>query len=259
MVLQQTKPKKNDLKYYNINANKWWQEGEVLNLSNHLNQSRFQFFANFVPDWRGLQVLDMGCGGGLACEFLAKQGAIATGIDVSPESIQVAQDHAHQQGLSIPYHCGVAEELPFPENCFDVVVCCDVLEHVNNYQKVIAETYRVLKPKGLFLFDTLNRTVKSKVIMIWLMEDILKRLPKGLHDWHKFIKPKALITTLQQSDFQEILIKGFDLTGGMSLETLKNVFLKGLTQTNSEQNSALFSIKINDDTSVWYIGKAMKF
>lgn len=126
------KNKKNDLDYYNLNADKWWQDGEVLNLSNHLNQSRFEFFSQYVPDWKALQVLDIGCGGGLACEFLAKQEAIVYGIDLSCNSIQIAQEHANQNQLTINYYCGSAENLPFDTNQFDVVLCCDVLEHIVN-------------------------------------------------------------------------------------------------------------------------------
>lgn len=251
------KNKNNDLDYYNLNADKWWQEGEVLNLSNYLNQSRFEFFSQYVPDWKGLQVLDIGCGGGLACEFLAKQEAIVYGIDLSCNSIQIAQEHATQNQLTINYYCGSAENLPFDTNQFDVVLCCDVLEHITNWQKVITEAHRVLKSKGLFLFDTINRTFKSKLIMIWLLEDILKRLPQGMHDWNNFIKPEEMISIMQKSGFRDILFKGFDMTGGTSFKTFKNLLFNGLINQTKINNSLSFEIFINDETSVWYIGKAV--
>jgi 2-polyprenyl-6-hydroxyphenyl methylase / 3-demethylubiquinone-9 3-methyltransferase len=250
--------KKNDLDYYDLNADKWWKKGETLYLSNHLNNYRFEFLSRYVSNWQGIKVLDIGCGGGLACEFLAKQDARVSGIDLSLNSIKIAQDHAQQNHLEIDYYWGVAEELPFEQNKFDVVLCCDVLEHVTDWKKVVLETYRVLSPKGLFLFDTINRTYKSKLIMIWLLEYILQRLPKGMHDWNKFIKPQELINFINNTGFADIVIKGFDLTGGGSLKTLTNIFLRGLTSKQDQNSSELFDVQINQDISVWYIGKAVK-
>ncbi|HEY9804687.1 MAG TPA: bifunctional 2-polyprenyl-6-hydroxyphenol methylase/3-demethylubiquinol 3-O-methyltransferase UbiG [Leptolyngbyaceae cyanobacterium] len=241
---------KNNLKYYDLHADKWWKEGENLNLSNHLNQYGFEYFSKYVPSWQGIQVLDIGCGGGLACEFLAQQGASVYGFDLSFNSIKTAQEHARKNYLEISYNQGVAESLPFNNEQFDVILCCDVLEHVNDWHQVISEAYRVLKPRGLFLFDTINRTFKSKLIMIWFLEYIFHQLPQGLHDWNKFIKPNELNDRMQNIEFKNIVIKGFDLTDSASFTTLKNILFEGLTSQ--------FEIQINEDTSVWYIGKAMK-
>jgi 2-polyprenyl-6-hydroxyphenyl methylase/3-demethylubiquinone-9 3-methyltransferase len=250
--------KKNDLEYYDLNANKWWQEGETLHLSNYLNESRFKLFSTFVPNWEGVRVLDIGCGGGLACEFLAKQEAHVSGIDLSLNSIKAAQEHANKNKLDIDYRWGVGEKIPYDSNSFDVVLCFDVLEHVTDWQQVLSETYRVLNPNGLFLFDTINRTFKSKVIMIWLLESILKQIPRGLHDWNKFITPQELIDTIHKTGFTNVLIKGFDLTGGMSFQILMNMFSQGLNNIKGGASSKLFEIEINDDISVWYIGKGVK-
>ncbi|MUG98817.1 3-demethylubiquinone-9 3-O-methyltransferase [Scytonema sp. UIC 10036] len=171
---------KNNLEYYDLNSDKWWQEGETLYLSNHLNKSRFKFFSSYISNWKGVKVLDIGCGGGLACEFLAKLGANVSGIDLSLNSIKAAQEHAKKSHLRIQYQWGLAEDLPYKDGTFDVVMCFDVLEHVNDWQKVILEAYKVLNTNGLFLFDTINRTLKSRLIMIWLLEDIFKQLPDGL-------------------------------------------------------------------------------
>ncbi len=250
--------KKNDLEYYDLNADKWWKEDETLHLSNHLNKSRFEFFERYVPNWKGIKVLDIGCGGGLACEFLAKRGANVSGIDLSLNSIKVAQEHAKKSNLQIDYQCGVAEDLPYKENTFDVVVCFDVLEHVEDWEKVICEIYRVLNKNGIFLFDTINKTFKSKFIMIWLLEDILKQIPRGLHDWNKFIKPQELIDVMQKNGFVDIVIKGFDLTGGTNFRTLRDIVLRGLNNQRKDGELELFEIQINEDTSVSYIGKAVK-
>jgi len=250
--------KRNNLEYYDLNADKWWKEDETLYLSNHLNKSRFEFFSNFVPDWKGLKVLDIGCGGGLACEYVANLNANVSGIDLSFNSIKTAQEHARRSNLKIDYQRGLAENLPYEEHSFDVVLCFDVLEHVEDWKKVILEAYRVLKKDGLFLFDTINRSFKSKFIMIWLLEDTLKHLPSGLHDWNKFIKPQEIKEVMEMAGFRDFEIKGFDLTGGTNFKTLKNILLKGLTNQSKGEKTELFEIKINNDTSVCYIGKIVK-
>ena len=249
---------RNDLEYYDLNADKWWKEGEALYLSNYLNKSRFEFFESYVPNWQGIKVLDIGCGGGLACEFLAKRGAYVSGIDLSLNSIKAAQEHAKKSHLQIDYQCGVAENLPYEKNKFDIVVCFDVLEHVEDWQKVIREIYRVLNQNGIFLFDTINKTFKSKLIMIWLLEDVLKQLPRGLHDWNKFIEPQKLIDVMEKAGFGDVVVKGFDLTGGTNFKTLRDIVLRGLSKPREDGKVELFEIKINQDTSVWYIGKALK-
>lgn len=250
--------KRNDLEYYDLNADKWWKEGETLYLSNHLNKSRFEFFQSYVPDWKGIKVLDIGCGGGLSCEFLAKQGANVSGIDLSLNSIKTAQEHAKQSNLKIDYQCGVAEHLPYEDNTFDIVVCFDVLEHVEDWQKVIGEIYRILNKNGIFLFDTINKTFKSKFIMIWLLEDVLKQIPRGLHDWNKFIQPEELTEVMQRIGFTDVVVKGFDLTGGTNFKTLRDIISRGLSKQKEGGEVELFEIQINEDTSVCYIGAAVK-
>ncbi len=211
-----------------------------------------------MPDWKGLKVLDIGCGGGLACEFLANLNADVSGIDLSFNSIKIAQEHSRLSNLKINYQRALAESLPYEENSFDVVLCFDVLEHIEDWKKVISEAYRVLKQGGLFLFDTINRNFKSKFRMIWLLEDTLKHIPTGLHDWNKFIKPQEMIEIMKSTGFANFEIKGFDLTGGSSFKTLRNILTKGLNNQIEGEKRELFEIKINNDTSVCYIGKAVK-
>jgi 2-polyprenyl-6-hydroxyphenyl methylase/3-demethylubiquinone-9 3-methyltransferase len=250
--------KKNDLEYYDLNADKWWKQGETLHLSSHLNKSRFEWFKSYIPCWQGIKVLDIGCGGGLACEFLAKQKANVSGIDLSLNSIKIAEEHARESLLQIDYQCGVAEHLPYDENTFDVVVCFDVLEHVEDLSKVISEAYRVLKKKGLFFFDTINRTFQSKLIMIWLLEYVVRQIPCGLHDWNKFINPQELTDIMESTGFGDIVIKGFDLTDGTNFKTIRDIFLKGLNNQSQDEKAEFLKIRINDDTSVCYIGTAVK-
>lgn len=246
---------KNDLKYYDLRASSWWEEGQVLHLSNHFNQTRFTYASNHLANWQNCRVLDVGCGGGLACEFMARLGARVSGIDRSKNSIEIAQAHAKQSELQINYQQGNAEDLPYQQNSFDCVVCFDVLEHVYNRNKVISEIYRVLKPGGIFFFDTINRTFQSKLVMIWLMENILRQLPQGLHDWHNFIQPYELEKILRDLGFIQIELKGFDVTNGGSLKILFQILTQGLKEYHKD---GLFPIKLNDDLSVCYIGKAVK-
>ncbi|MCS6782578.1 MAG: bifunctional 2-polyprenyl-6-hydroxyphenol methylase/3-demethylubiquinol 3-O-methyltransferase UbiG [Gloeomargarita sp. SKYBB_i_bin120] len=247
--------RRNNLAYYDQHADQWWQPGSSLNLLAHLNPGRFQFFDQFVSDWRGVRVLDVGCGGGLTCEFLARRGALVSGVDPSAASIAVAREHAQRHGLSIDYRLGVGEALPYPDGTFQVVVCVDVLEHVQRVDQVVRECSRVLQPGGLFLFDTINRTWESQVLMIWLLEDVLRQIPPGIHDWEKFITPAELTQFLQQAGFENICYRGFDLTNGGDWLTLLRLLFMGLRRVAQQ---GLLKVRFNDNTRVMYIGKAVK-
>jgi ubiquinone biosynthesis O-methyltransferase len=144
-------------------------------------------------DWTGKAVLDLGCAGGFMAEAIAARGAASvTGIDPAAEAIRAAQAHAVAGGLDIRYDVGVGEALPYPDAAFDIVVCVDVLEHVSDLQKVLEEVARVLKPGGVFLFDTINRNPLARLVTITVAEDILRLLPRGTHDPALFIKPAEL-------------------------------------------------------------------
>lgn len=241
---------RNDLTFYDQQAPHWWDEAATVYPLQRLNPLRFQYFDRFVPDWSGLQVLDVGCGGGYTCEFLAQRGAKVWGVDQSAACIEAAQAHAAQGFLSIDYHHGMGEQLPYGDRTFDVVICVDVLEHVANPARTLAEIHRVLKPGGLFCFDTLNRTWQSRLVMIWLLEDLLQEIPQGIHDWRKFITPQELTVLLQQHCFSSITINGFNLFGSTLLE--KIAALRYYWQTGD------FRIRFDTDTSIMYIGIAIK-
>ncbi|RZM79593.1 bifunctional 2-polyprenyl-6-hydroxyphenol methylase/3-demethylubiquinol 3-O-methyltransferase UbiG [Leptolyngbya iicbica] len=241
---------RNNLAFYDQQAAQWWDETATVFPLSQLNPLRFQFFDRYVPDWRGLQVLDVGCGGGYTCEFLAQRGAVVTGIDQSAACIAAAQAHAQSTGLAIDYHTGVAEQLPFAGDRFDIVTCVDVLEHVQSVPTTIAEIGRVLKPGGFLLFDTLNRTWQSRLLMIWLLEDWLRLIPQGIHDWRQFVSPEELTRHLQQADFWEVEIQGFDLFGRHPLSQLQTLWYYW-------QTGSLWA-KFDDITQVFYIGMARK-
>lgn len=243
-------PQKNDLEFYNRVADEWWSESAKIYALQHLNAPRFQYFDRYVASWAGLRVLDVGCGGGFSCEFLAKRGAIVSGIDQSPNCINNAQRHAVLSQLDIDYQQGHAESLPYSDESFDSVVCVDVLEHVDDLRKTVLEIERVLKPGGIFCFDTINRTFRSKLIMIWLLENCLGEIPRGIHDWQKFIKPSELSTLMRELGFIDIEFAGFNIFGGTVMDNVNTYLYYQKTKT--------FKININEDTSVMYIGKARK-
>src|SRR4029077_14954625 len=139
----------------------------------------------------GSHALDVGCGGGLMAEGGTRLGFRGVGIDPSAGSIATAEAHARASGLEIEYHVGRGEELPFSDGSFDLVYCCDVLEHVAEPERLIAEASPVLRAGGVYLFDTINRTIPSRLVMIKLFQDWgpTRFMPPKLHDWRSFIKP----------------------------------------------------------------------
>lgn len=189
----------NDLTLYE-RAN-WWNPDDGFHLLNHLNPGRFRFFDRFVHDWRDLRVLDIGCGGGFTCEFLARRGARAFGMDQSASSVSQAQAHAQSEGLQIEYAVGRAESLPYGDAEFDAVVCVDVLEHIPDWPRVLAEAARVLVPGGRFFFDTINRNLLSRFLMIGVLENVLGLIPRGTHDHRLFIRPDEMERSLASAGF----------------------------------------------------------
>lgn len=189
----------NDLRLYE-RAN-WWNPGDGFHLLNHLNPGRFRFFDRFAQDWCGLRVLDIGCGGGFTCEFLARRGAKVFGIDQSFSSVSQARAHAQSEGLQIDYAVGRAESLPYADGSFDAVVCVDVLEHIPDWPRVLEEAARVLAPGGRFFFDTINRNLLSRFLMIGVLENVLGLIPRGTHDHRLFIRPVELERSLTSVGF----------------------------------------------------------
>lgn len=242
--------KKNYLEFYDLSAENQWEKDAKIYVLYYLNQPRFESFDPFINNWQGLRVLDIGCGGGFTCEYIAQRRAIVSGIDQSSKCIEQANLHGIANKLKIDYRHGYAENLPYPDNSFDVVICVDVLEHVADVDKTLMEIYRVLDRGGFFFFDTINRNLKSKIVMIWLLEDILRQIPRGIHDWKKFIKPEELTQQMAIAGFKHILIKGFDLFGeGLWSNIQAYLYYK---KTGGFQGC------ITDNTSLMYIGKAEK-
>ena len=157
-------------------------------------------------------ILEIGCGGGLICEDLARRGATIIGIDPSQGALEVARQHAQERGLghAIYYQEGVAEALPYADGSFSAIVCLDVLEHVQDLAATIKEVARVLAPGGVFVFDTINRTLLARVALIWYGEHFPSGgLTPGLHNYHSFIKPGELRALVTASGLQAREMTGF--------------------------------------------------
>ena len=143
---------------YNEPGDIWWDENRIMHLlKSSINPVRAGYFRRlldqaFKLDYRGIQALDVGCGGGILAEEFAGMGFRVTGIDPSAQSLATARQHAQSMGLAIDYQHGTGESIPFADGTFPVVYCCDVLEHVRDLPKVIREIYRVTKPGGVFFF-----------------------------------------------------------------------------------------------------------
>jgi 2-polyprenyl-6-hydroxyphenyl methylase/3-demethylubiquinone-9 3-methyltransferase len=187
-----TYPQRNGLTIYDDAASHWWSDDIrwVRTLKN-LVPGRLAWFDRHA-EWAGRDVLDLGCAGGFMAEAMAAKGATVTGIDPAAHAIEAARSHAASGGLDIRYDVGVGEALPYDAASFDTVVCVDVLEHVADLPKVLSEITRVLRPGGLFLFDTINRNPLARLATITVAEDLLRLLPRGTHDPALYIKPAEL-------------------------------------------------------------------
>lgn len=175
----------------------WWDENGPFKPLHKLNPTRIgyvkgQICAHFDRDankaraLENLNILDIGCGGGLVCEPMARLGANITGIDADVQAIDVARTHAEQTGLNITYENKAAENL---NKKYDVVLALEIAEHVSDLAQFVEECARLVQPNGLVIFSTLNRTPKSFALGIVAAEHILRWVPKGTHNWKQFIKP----------------------------------------------------------------------
>ena len=254
-----------DNELYDRLASTWWDENETLNmLRTVINPGRFGYFRAVLLetlkiDPGGKQTLDVGCGGGLLSEEFARLGCIVTGVDPSEPSLVVARNHAQQQGLTIDYSVGFGENLPFADASFDIVCCCDVLEHVKDLEMVISEIARVLKTDGIFFYDTINRTFMSKLVTIKLLQEwkATSVMPPNIHDWNMFIKPRELQALMALYGLVQQEIAG--LVPGINPLILINLLFK-LKQGKLSFKEVASRIKLvkRNDTSNLFMGYAFK-
>ena len=182
----------NELEKFSQLAHRWWDPNSEFKPLHQINPLRAAWIEERTPI-KGLRVLDVGCGGGILTETLAQRGAQVTGIDLSDKALAVARLHLLESGAQVTYRKIAAEDLA-AENPgeFDVVTCMEMLEHVPNPASTIAACASLVKPGGHVFFSTLNRNPKSYLLAVIGAEYILKMLPRGTHDYAKFIKPSEL-------------------------------------------------------------------
>ncbi len=201
-------------------AEEWWDPGGKFKPLHMMNPCRLDYItrqiaAEFDRDlkgaapFKGLRILDIGCGGGLLSEPMARLGADVIGADAAERNIPVAQLHAEQSGLEIDYRHTTAEALAEANEQFDAVLNMEVVEHVSDPLAYLTACRQLLKPGGLHICSTLNRNPKSYVAAIIGAEHVMRWLPKGTHDWSKFITPDELYDLLRQAGLEPVDRKGF--------------------------------------------------
>ncbi len=197
-----------EINKFNNLAHEWWNTDGEFKTLHQINPVRLQFIKNHV-ELNAKKVIDVGCGGGILTESLAQNKAIVTGIDMAPQSIETAELHLFESGLSVDYQCidllSMAEIHP---STYDIVICMEMLEHVPNPDIIIANCTKLLKPNGVAFFSTLNRTLKSYALGVVGAEYIFKLLPRGTHNYAKFIKPAELRSLLSKNGLRITDIKG---------------------------------------------------
>ncbi|HBB53422.1 MAG TPA: bifunctional 3-demethylubiquinol 3-O-methyltransferase/2-polyprenyl-6-hydroxyphenol methylase [Legionellales bacterium] len=186
-------------------ANTWWDENGPFKTLHDINPCRVAFMQEYV-DFNDKSVLDLGCGGGILTEALAKLGAQLTGIDIEPDLIEVAKNHAQENHLKIDYHAMPVQA--YQDKKFDVIVCMEMLEHVDSPDSIIQECKRLLKPNGILFLSTINRTLKAYFELILMGEYVLKLLPRQTHDYQKFIQPGEVEQYLRAHQLQLKYLKG---------------------------------------------------
>ncbi|WP_404765079.1 bifunctional 2-polyprenyl-6-hydroxyphenol methylase/3-demethylubiquinol 3-O-methyltransferase UbiG [Vibrio alginolyticus] len=202
-----------EIKKFEDMASRWWDlEGEFKPL-HQINPLRLNYVLEKANGLFGKRTLDVGCGGGILAESMAKEGAIVTGLDMGKEPLEVARLHALETVTQLTYIQSTIEDHAI-ENAgtYDVVTCMEMLEHVPDPLSVIRSCAALVKPGGHVFFSTLNRNIKSYLFAIVGAEKLLKIVPEGTHEHDKFIKPAEMMKMIDQTDLTEMGITGLHYT-----------------------------------------------
>ena len=210
-------------------AHRWWDPTSEFRPLHEINPLRLEWINSRVP-LAGKNVIDIGCGGGVLSESMARKGAKVTGIDLSKKALKVADLHSLESGVEVRYKHIAAEEMAEQEaGQFDVVTCMEMLEHVPDPASIVRAAAKLVKPGGHVFFSTLNRNPKSYLFAVIGAEYVLRMLPRGTHDYGKFITPAELAQFVRQA--------------GLQLDGLKGLTYNPLTKIYS----------LNNDTDVNYM------
>lgn len=194
----------NEIAKFEAVASRWWDlDGEFKPL-HRINPLRLGYISERAGGLFGKTVLDVGCGGGILAESMAREGATVTGLDMGAEPLQVARLHALESGVKVDYvQRTVEEHAALNPAGYDVVTCMEMLEHVPDPQSVVRACAALVKPGGHVFFSTLNRNAKSWLMAVVGAEYVLRMVPKGTHDAKKFIKPSELLNWVDETALQE--------------------------------------------------------
>jgi len=216
-----------ELEKFSQLAHKWWDRNSEFKPLHEINPLRLGFIDR-LAQLKGKRVLDVGCGGGILAESMVEIGAEVTGIDLAKKSLKVAQLHSMESGVTVDYRCIAVETLAAEEPAsFDVVTCLEMLEHVPDPDSIVASCASLVKPGGWVFFSTLNRNAQSYLQAIIGAEYVLGLLPRGTHEYARFLKPSELSRMLHHA--------GLDLSQitGMHYNPLTRVYsLGGNTEVN---------------------------
>ena len=203
------KSKNEEFALFNQLSDEWWNENGKFKILHQIKSHRMSYILDQINNRniRNLKILDVGCGGGIICEPLARLGAKVTGIDFAPNNIIAAKIHSKKNKLKINYINKDIEKSKLDEK-FDIILMFEVLEHLDNWKKTIKNIKKNLNKNGLIIISTINRNLLSKLFAINIAENILHWIPKGTHDYNKLIKPEELKKILLKEKFNFNNIKG---------------------------------------------------
>ena len=197
-----------ELKKFSELAHRWWDPNSEFRPLHEINPLRLEWINALAPV-AGKRVVDVGCGGGILAEAIAKKGATVTGIDLSEKALKVADLHSLESGVAVRYELTSAEDLAAREaGQYDVVTCMEMLEHVPDPSAIVKACATLVKPGGRVFFSTLNRNPKSYLFAIIGAEYVLRLLPRGTHDYAKFITPAELSQYSRNAGLQVEAVKG---------------------------------------------------
>ena len=234
---------KKEIEKFSKIASQWWDPNGKFKPLHNFNPIRIEYIKNSIikhfkiksssKSLKKINILDIGCGGGLLSEPMCRLGANVVGIDASSKNIEVAKFHAKKNNLKINYMCSSPETLKTSKK-FDVILNMEIIEHVDDIDFFIEKSSQLLKKNGLMFVATLNKTLKSYFFAIIGAEYVLRWLPIGTHEWEKFVKPEDLIKISKKNNLK------IEEVEGLKLDVLKNKW------------------KISNDKSVNYIAKFIK-